>query len=300
MFKINNQQFTYAQNYKDDQHLRHSLNALTQSIYGFNFEQWYQDGYWRDRYVPHSLLHENTIVANASVSMIDFDLMGQRRKYIQIGTVMTAPEYRKMGLSRFLMEKIMAAWKDKCDMIYLFANSSVLSFYPRFGFEKAFEFQLSKDVAGKTSEASVIAMQKVDMEDGRNRLLLTEKVKQAKSLASLAMTDNPGLIMFYLTSFMKDNVYYLAEYDTYVIFEMDGDVVYLCDVFGGEDITFDEIIGCITARETKTVILGFTPKHEHDFRKEKRQGENDVLFVYGNDARRFTESEVMFPMLSHT
>lgn len=49
---------------------------------------------------------------------------------------MTDVKYRDQGLLRIIMEKVIAEWKDKCELIYLFANDSVLDFYPKFGFDK--------------------------------------------------------------------------------------------------------------------------------------------------------------------
>ena len=296
VFEVNNKQFEYVHGYKDNELLRSSFNALTQRVYGFDFEDWYANGYWADNYVPHSLVYEGSVVANSSVSIIDFDFDGQKKRYVQIGTVMTTPEYRGLGLSRYLMEKIMAEWKDKCDMIYLYANDSVLSFYPKFGFEKADEYQIVCPV----NAGGQPSLQKVDMDDNRNRLTLFEKIKHAKPVAKLAMINNPGLVMFYLTSFMKDNVYYISEYDTYVIIEIDDDVVYLQDIFCETEVKLEEVIRCILANESRKVVLGFTPKCEDGFEKCLLEAEDTTLFVYGNDAERFKDSKVMFPVLSHT
>ncbi|MCS4463624.1 hypothetical protein JTT01_02980 [Clostridium botulinum] len=37
--------------------------------------------------------------------------------------------------------------------------------------------------------------------------------------------------MFYCTSFMKDNIYYLEDYDTVAICDFDEDILYVQDVF---------------------------------------------------------------------
>ncbi|MCL2051273.1 MAG: GNAT family N-acetyltransferase [Lachnospiraceae bacterium] len=300
MTEIKNKQFKYVHGFKENEGIRHSFNALTQRIYGFDFEKWYQDGYWPDSYIPHSLLFENNVVANTSVSLIDFELFGKKRRYLQIGTVMTAPESRGIGLSRFLMEKIMAEWKDKCDLIYLFANDSVLSFYPQFGFEKADEYQLSKELAGSNYPIAPPAFTKVAMDDERNRLLITEKIKRAKSCSQLFMAGNAGLVMFYLTSFLKENVYYLEKYDAYVIFEIDGNVIYLQDIFCEAEIKLDEILSLLITKDIKKIVLGFTPIESQAFAKSLLQEEDTTLFIYGRDAEHFRTSQVMFPVLSHT
>lgn len=109
--------------------------------YGFDFEEWYQNGYWKDRYIPYALLDGNNVITNVSVNIIDFFVMGEKKTCIQIGTVMTDKEYRNQGLNRFLMKKVLEEWRERCDVIYLFANDSVLNFYPKFGFVSVPEYQ---------------------------------------------------------------------------------------------------------------------------------------------------------------
>ena len=96
--------------YRENAELRHSFNELAKKTFGLNFEDWYQNGYWTDKYNPHS---------------------------IQLGTVMTDEAYRNRGLIRLIMEDIEKEYADKADGMYLFANDSVLSFYPKFGFVAA-------------------------------------------------------------------------------------------------------------------------------------------------------------------
>lgn len=53
---------------------------------------------------------------------------------------MTDPDFRNQGLNRLIMEQVLKDWEDKIFLIYLYANPSVLEFYPKFGFVKANEF----------------------------------------------------------------------------------------------------------------------------------------------------------------
>ena len=93
----------------------------------------------------------NKLVANESVSIMKINILEEERIYIQIGTVMTDEEYRNQGLSRFLMEKVLSEWENKCDCIYLFANDTVLDFNPKFGFERVYEYQCSQKKKKETS-----------------------------------------------------------------------------------------------------------------------------------------------------
>ncbi|MGM1020539.1 MAG: GNAT family N-acetyltransferase [Bacillota bacterium] len=106
-------------------------------------------GCWDDQYIPYVLLDGDCVVANVSVSLMNFDLLGENRKYIQIGTVMTHTNYRNQGLSRFLLECVLQDWYDNGDAMYLFANDSVKEFYPKFGFVPAQEYQFNRKASTK-------------------------------------------------------------------------------------------------------------------------------------------------------
>jgi hypothetical protein len=41
--------YTYIKDYKDNDKMRKSLNELTEKTFGFNFENWYSNGFWGDR-----------------------------------------------------------------------------------------------------------------------------------------------------------------------------------------------------------------------------------------------------------
>ena len=144
-------------NYRDNEMLRKSFNALAMKTYGLDFEDWYQNGYWGEAYTPYSIVEEGKIVANVSVNTMDFILDGSRKHVIQLGTVMTDEAYRKKGYSRMLMEEVEKDYAGKTEGIYLFANDSVLDFYPKFGFERAFEYGYEKEMTSerKTSKHKI-------------------------------------------------------------------------------------------------------------------------------------------------
>ena len=91
-------------------------------------------------YIPYTLLCKDDAVANVSVNVLDFKTLEGFKHCIQIGTVMTKKNFRELGLSRFLMEQVLQEWDSKCDLIYLYANKSVLDLYPKFGFNPVKEY----------------------------------------------------------------------------------------------------------------------------------------------------------------
>ena len=134
-----------VKHYRDNPVLRSSFNRLAEAIFGLNFENWYQNGFWGDNYAPYSVLEDGEIVANVSVNRTDMWIEGSRKKLYQLGTVMTAEGYRNRGYIRAIMAEVDKDLAD-ADGVYLFANDSVLDFYPKFGFRKGREYACSKAV----------------------------------------------------------------------------------------------------------------------------------------------------------
>ncbi|MBO0523528.1 GNAT family N-acetyltransferase [Clostridium botulinum] len=221
---INDKKYSYICNYKDNSILRDSFNELTEKTYGFNFKQWYEDGYWGDKYIPYSLLDGDNVVSNVSVNIIDFLILGEQKRYVQIGTVMTDEEYR--------------------EFVYNMACNTI-------------------------------------------------------SLSKLSMKNNASLIMFYSTSFMKDNIYYLEDYNTVVICDFDEDILYVQDVFAKKEVNLDNIIDVMMKYETKKVILGFTPNNSSSYEKILVNEEDTTLFIKMGKYNPFKTGDLMFPVLSH-
>jgi len=293
---INDKKYGFKYNYKDHSVLRESFNNLTEKTYGFNFKQWYENGYWGDKYIPYSLLDGDEIVANVSVNVMDFLILGEKKRFIQIGTVMTDEEYRGKGLSRTLMEIVIKEWEDKCDLIYLFANDSVLDFYPKFGFDLCNEYQHS---INKIKEGKLEKIRKMNMDNHKDREFVYNMVYNATSLSKISMKNNPSLIMFYCTYFMRDNIYYIEDYDAVVVCDFNEDVLYVQDVFTTKEVKLDKIINGMMNEKTKKVVLGFTPNDISPYEKTLIREEDTTLFIKTGKDNPFKREALMFPVLSH-
>jgi predicted N-acetyltransferase YhbS len=98
---------TFKKDYKNNEKLRNSFNTLASMVFGINFEKWYKLGLWNERYIPFSYVEGEQVIANVSVNLLDFVVNGKEKKAIQIGTVMTHPDYRNRGLSASLINKVL-------------------------------------------------------------------------------------------------------------------------------------------------------------------------------------------------
>lgn len=290
---IRGKEFQFYNNIRKDGLYRLSFNALAKEVFGLSFENWHRAGYWTDNYRPHVLFDNGKAVANVSVNVIDTTWRGEARRYIQLGTVMTDPAYRKLGLSDYLMNRVLEDYMDKCDAMYLFANDSVVNFYPRYGFVKAKEYQVSLPVQPWT-----VPIRKLDMSNKADVALLHKAYKMKNSFAELPVLDNFGLLMFYCGSFMKDCIYYLPGSDAVVIAEKNENTMTVFDVYGGAGCDLKEILGAV-AGNSKEVKMGFALKNAPESMMSLRIEEDETLFVLGSKENLFKGNKIMLPLLSH-
>ena len=293
---INSHEYTYVKDYRETESLREGLNKLTEKTYGFNFRKWYEVGYWGKGYIPYSLLDGNKLVANVSVSIMKINILEEERIYIQIGTVMTDEEYRNQGLSRFLMDKVLSEWENKCDCIYLFANDTVLDFYPKFGFERVYEYQCSQKKKKETSNEKI---RKINIDDNNDKGLLENIINNSIQISKLHVKENKNLIMFYCLGFLKDNIYYIENYNAIAICEYHGEELFIQDIFMDKEIDLNIVINSLTNKETKVIRLGFTPINIEGYSKELLNDDNDALYINSKNENIFNNENIMFPTLSH-
>lgn len=286
--------YEIKKNYKDNGQLRQSFNELAKKTFSLDFEDWYQNGYWKENYNPYSIVHENQIVANVSVNITDIIWDGVKKHFIQLGTVMTDEAYRNQGLIRRLMEEIDKDYGQKADGIYLFAGADVLKFYPKFGFKKAAEYQYSKQVDNQIEKT----MKQIFMNEKSAWDKLEKAINKSIVYGSFDMVGNSELNMFYVTKFMQENVYYDEMLGVYVIAEIEEDSIFIHNVFTEREVDLDVVIEAF-GKEIKKVTLGFVPCNRESYSVEEIKEEDTTLFVKGKGFKDFDEARVMFQTLAH-
>lgn len=287
------QNIQVVKNYRQNEELRHSFNELAKKTFWIDFEDWYQNGYWTDRYKPYSIVMDGKVVANVSVNQTDFELNGVVKHYIQLGTVMTDEQYRNRGLIRRIMEEIDKDYAEGTDGIYLFANNEVLSFYPKFGFRTAKQFEYVKEVQ---NEKAATFMQ-IPMGDKEAWDMLEQKIKTGYVQSAFEMMDNSQLNMFYVSKYMQENVYYSEELDAYVVAEIEEDTLTINMIISDKEQELNAVAEGFGPKVCH-VILGFTPRNSEGFEKREIDQDDSTLHVKG-DWKDFEELGLMFPLLAH-
>lgn len=284
----------YQNDIRENDTIRASFVSLAKQTFGLDFEPWYRQGYWNDHYIPHVLLDGDKVVANVSVNMIDTTWQGEKKRYIQLGTIMTDTDYQNQGLARWLINTVLNEWQDNCNAVYLFANDSVLNFYPKFGFSKVDEYQCSMPIT-----AAMPSAEKLNMDKAEEITLLLEMYRKGNSFSRLPMLGNTDLLMFYCAQFMKNNVYYCKELDAVVIAEFENDCMVCYDVFGGRGKALTDILSAVAPTNIKSITFGFTPLDTEKMETSLLKEENTTLFLLSTKENIFQDNKLMFPLLSH-
>lgn len=286
--------YTLIKNSISDDKYRDGYYQLAKDTFGLSFKDWYDSGYFDGSHVPYTVFDDDRAVANISVNFMDVVFEGKVKKYVQLGTVMTAREYRGKGLQKYIFDEIMKDLNGKFDALFLFANKSVLDFYPKFGFEKDSESTFTKTVIGKGGN-----MRQLDMNSADDMAMVKKYYNLGNPFSALPVINGFALQMFYLGGPYCENVYYLPEQDAVVVFEKDGDRLTVLDIFCSPDKNIDDILCCLCDGET-SIILGFTPKDKDSWNIQLLNDEDTTLFVHKDGENIFSGRQLLFPLIAHT
>lgn len=282
-------------NYRDNEELRSSFMQLAADIFCLDFTSWHKKGYWGERYIPYSFEDGGKVVANISVNELDFIIEGKSMKALQIGTVMTHPDYRNEGLSASLMNHVLDVYSGKYEYMYLFANDSVLDFYPRFGFERMEESQYSISFSSGNRGGK---LRKLDIRDS-NDLQLIEKIVYGREPVSKSFgtANSGGITMYHVLNVFTDHLYYSEQEESVIIFIKEDGKVHLFDLISMAPANLNNILEGIINKKTTEVVFHYTPDYEgleYELSPFQRDG---ALFVKKGAALAFPSS-VKHPVTS--
>lgn len=106
------------------------------------------------------------------------------------------------------------------------------------------------------------------------------------------------LYHFWLDSEYQDNVYYIPERQTYVVAAIEGNKLFVYQVFGKQKVDIRRVAKTLEGDFTE-IVLGYTPVHKEEFCVRKHKEEDCTLFILGDDLKCVSEMQMMFPVLSH-
>lgn len=282
--------------YKDNKMYRDSFNKLAESTFDINFEEWFRSGFWNDKYVCYSYIDNNEVISNVSINKMNLIYQGENYSALQIGTVMTHPNYRGQGLAKNLLNHVIAKYEDQYDFLYLFANDTVLDFYPKFGFERIEESSFTVDACNLKKKAS--KLKKLNPDNKTDFQLISRIVSKRASLSNiLDVKESEDLLMFYVLIALKNELYYLEELDVIVLMEQEGTDLYVLDILSTKKLDVVEVLSYLSTKKIETIHLLFTPEKSKYIDAAYIIETEDMLFVRPNGLT--SENYFLFPATSH-
>jgi len=227
------------------------FDDLIQEVFGFSFAPWFARELWDERYESYSIIQDGRMLSNVCIFKDDMLLYGQTIRAHQFGAVATRKSERGKGLSRLLMEHVLSLYPEV--PTFLYANPSVIDFYPRFGFRQAYTYR--PRVAVSINNQPDLAV-KYDVDDNIVRQSLYGKRIHSEVADSLRAQS---IQIFHLLMDYPDGIYFLPGSEAVVIAEQKGHNLFIADVITKKPITFDELKMELPFTGVKRVEFGFCP-----------------------------------------
>lgn len=277
-----------------------SFNQLYDIALDGDYRLWFTKGYWDEHLLPFFVVKEGIVVANVCVAPMELIMGNDTVSVLQISTVMTHPEYRRQGLSRYLMEHVMNKYKNQYEFMYLFANESVLDFYPKFGFVRVDESSYKLHHFDTETRIDT-KWKRLSIEDEGDLKLLEALVKDHVLLSKkLAFRTNYCLAMFHFLLQFDQSLYYCKELNCLVIMEYENKTLRVYDVLSKGAFDWNDLIRRIVKKQTKEIQFFFVPDTDFngELKVEKDPFDDDALFIYPLK-RELLPEHFMFPITSH-
>ncbi|EAG1184567.1 N-acetyltransferase, partial [Listeria monocytogenes] len=208
----------------------------------------------------------------------------------------THPNYRGQGLAKNLLNHVIAKYEDQYDFLYLFANDTVLDFYPKFGFERIEESSFTVDACNLKKKAS--KLKKLNPDNKTDFQLISRIVSERAPLSNiLDVKESEDLLMFYVLIALKNELYYLEELDVIVLMEQEGTDLYVLDILSTKKLDVVEVLSYLSTKKIETIHLLFTPEKSKYIDAAYIIETEDMLFVRPNVLT--SENYFLFPATSH-
>ncbi|MES1036969.1 GNAT family N-acetyltransferase [Bacillus pumilus] len=290
--------YELVSDYRHDDKLKESFNQLAVYIFDVNFSDWYKRGYWDEKYIPYSFVHHGKVISNASVYLMSLIIDGKTHRAVQIGTVMTDQAYRNKGLASKLMQHIINTYEHDCDLIFLFANETVLDFYPKFGFTRYHESEFSLDIGKSAIQIKKnVRLKQLTLE---HDLPLLEQFAEKRQTYSMKLDakEHGSLLMFYFTLVWPDAIFYIEALDTVVLMNEENETIHVFDIISLESQNIKEVVAHIVNEMTEKVMFYFTPDTLIDgLHAVTAPNDEDALFVYTK--QDWIKDHFMLPITAH-
>ena len=220
---------------------------------------------------------------------------GEAQNGYQIGAVATHREHRNRGLARRLVERVLAELDAPDQPVILFANPSVLDFYPRFGFRRLAQTRFVAHIDVRPADTLAPSL---DLARATDRVWLANHCARAYPIGRVfTARDYYPALLFHLTREPR-RVFRLDSFGAVAVTQQDGERLLIQDLIATRHFSLTDALPHLCAAPARTIEFGFHPElwWPNSETLALDDGESP-LFVRG--AAGVTEP-VRFPDLAHT
>lgn len=244
-----------------DKNCEAMFGDLVQEIFDFSFAPWFERKLWNDRYESYSIIENKRMPANICIYKTEMNVSGSPFNSLQFGGVATRKDERGKGLSRLLMEHILAKYPGI--PAFLGANPSVTEFYPRFGFRPVQTYRPFIETAIENGNCESI---KLCPDDAALINAIHSRKMYSHAMDSL---NTQSIQIFHLLLDYPDAIYKLPGCGAVVIAEQKEDELFIADVIAQAPVRFDAIQKELPFKAVRIVEFGFNPDWKPvDMRRE--------------------------------
>jgi hypothetical protein len=231
------------------------FSFVGQVFAGLDFRLWAERGGWDSRYEVFAMVEDGRILATVGRSRMDFVINDKNVPGFQLGAVATHVERRHEGLSRRLIECVLdGVGADQ--PIILFANDTVLDFYPRFGFkrtrQKRFIAIITRDPAGPRARPFAI-------ENPTDRSRLAHLCARAEAPGSALSARNYYHILLWHLTYRPIQAFWLDGVDAFVVIEASGGRLVVHECIADRRFDLFAVLPHLITEPVSEVEFGFDP-----------------------------------------
>jgi GNAT superfamily N-acetyltransferase len=285
--------------------IRHSDSAYHDRFFSFvasifkvgrTFFDWGARGGWVDGYEVFAMIVDGQIVSTVGRQSMQCVINGEARNGYQIGAVATHSDHRNRGLARALMERVLDELDAPDQPVIVFANASVLDFYPRFGFRRLAQSRFVGHIDVRPANTLAPSL---DLSKATDRTWLADHCVRANAIGrGFTARDYYPTLLFHLTR-EPLRTFRLDSLEAVVVAQQDGERLLIRDLLAVRAFSLMDALPRLCTQPARTIEFGFHPEvWWPNAESEALHDAESRLFVRGTAAE--VGEPVRFPDLAHT
>lgn len=221
-----------------------------------DFRRWGALGGWDADYDVLALVEADRVLASIGRTRMMLVVEGRETRGYQLGAVATRGSCRGQGLARRLMRDVLAEADREACPVFLFANPTVLDFYPRFGFQRMVQSRFGADAAIVPAAGHARAF---DFGDARERRRLAELCGRAAPTGRRFGARAYYSILLWHICNRPLAAHWLDAEEALIVTGREEDRLILHDVVAPRVFDLAAVLPAVAAAATRSVEFAFEP-----------------------------------------